>query len=138
MSEYRKPPKPPFYDGALPGQCRVCGEYVLRSKGTINTRANWHPKCLIEYKLIHWPRETRKAVWSRDKGACADCGCRCDKRGWELDHRKPLVEAKGRIEYWKLPNLQTLCRDCHRKKTSAEATARAAARKKLKVSKPDK
>ena len=81
-----------------------------------------------EYKLIYWPRETRKAVWDRDRGSCAGCGTKCGKRGWDMDHVKPLIEAQGNIEYWKLPNLQTLCWACHKKKTGSEAKARAEAR----------
>jgi 5-methylcytosine-specific restriction endonuclease McrA len=51
-----------------------------------------------------------------------------------MDHIKPLIEAQGNLDYWRLTNLQTLCHDCHKKKTGAEATARAVARKTLKES----
>ena len=45
---------------------------------------------------------------------------------WQADHIKPLVEQKGVLEedldwsYYKLENLQTLCKKCHRKKTNSE------------------
>ena len=52
-----------------------------------------------------------------------------------MDHIKPLIEAQGNLDYWRLGNLQTLCTDCHVKKTSAEATARAEARKAAKAQK---
>ena len=45
---------------------------------------------------------------------------------WQADHIRPLVEQKGILEedldwsYYKLENLQTLCKSCHRKKTNSE------------------
>jgi len=128
LTEYRKPPKPPHYDSAENGDCRFCGKEILKANGKINFRANWHKDCVIEYKLIHWPKETRKAVWKRDKGRCEGCGVKCGLKGWELDHRKPLIEAKGDITYWMMDNLSTLCHQCHKYKTGSEASARAAAR----------
>lgn len=93
----------------------------------LNKRARWHPDCLDEYKIIYWPQETRKAVFERDRGICGVCGAADGY--WEMDHHRPLFEARGRIEFWKLPNLVTLCRPCHVAKTSAEATARAEKRR---------
>jgi hypothetical protein len=133
MSEYRKPPKPLHYDTAPKGECRYCGEPIIKN-GKPNLRANWHPKCVEAYRLIHFPRDTRRAVWKRDKGLCASCGVLCPKKAWDLDHRRPLIEAEGRIEFWELPNLQILCKPCHKAKTGAEATARAEARKAAKAS----
>jgi 5-methylcytosine-specific restriction endonuclease McrA len=115
------------------GQCRYCGKQILREDGTVNRRSTWHQECFKEYQVIYWPKETRKAVWKRDRGLCAGCGTKCHIRNWDLDHRQPLIEAKGRIEFWLLPNLQTLCPECHKKKTGAEATARAAARREAKA-----
>lgn len=128
--KHRLPPKSPYYHNPKKGQCRHCGKDVLKPNGELNKRANWHKKCVQEYKLIHWPQVTRKAVFKRDKGKCADCGV-IAKRGqrWDMDHIKPLVESKGDLSYWQLPNLQTLCPPCHIKKTSAEASKRALARK---------
>lgn len=136
MSDYRKPPKPLHYHSAPKGFCRYCGEEIIKN-GKRNNRANWHPACVKKYTLVHFPRETRKAVYRRDQGVCATCGHSSGRRGWELDHRQPLVEAQGRIEYWELPNLQTLCRPCHVAKTSAEATARADKRRAEKEARPD-
>jgi DNA-directed RNA polymerase subunit RPC12/RpoP len=72
--DHRKPPKPPFYDTYDYGQCRYCGKEILDKKGKRSKRALWHPACVAEYKLIHFPSETRKAVYKRDKGKCAKCG----------------------------------------------------------------
>ena len=132
--DHRKPPKPPFYDTYIYGQCRYCGGEILDKKGQRSKRAYWHPACVEEYKLIHFPADIRRAVYKRDKGKCASCGTtnKYLRGAWDMDHIKPLVESQGDLSYWKLPNLQTLCKPCHITKTSAEATARAAARKALK------
>jgi 5-methylcytosine-specific restriction endonuclease McrA len=137
---HRKPPKPIHYNNAPKGYCRFCGEIILDDKGRLRSRANWHKPCVRAYKVIYWPQETRKAVWKRDQGHCAHCPTVCDDFHvpWELDHVQPLIESNGDLEYWKLPNLQTLCVPCHVKKTSAEATARAAARAALKPPKVPK
>lgn len=130
--KHRTPPKPPYFDSAPKGTCRWCNGDILKNTGERNTRANWHPKCVQEYKLIFWPAVTRRAVFKRDKGLCAKCGHQCARKYndvWHLDHIKPLVESQGDISYWGLDNLQTLCQPCHKAKTGAEATARAAARK---------
>lgn len=79
---------------------------------------------------------TRRAVWRRDKGKCACCGTVCPRKGtpkWHMDHIQPLIEAQGNLDFWRLTNLRTLCSECHKKKTGAEATARAAARRAAKT-----
>lgn len=128
---HRKPPKPIHYNNAQPGFCRFCGDPILRENGTLNRRANWHKPCVKLYRVIYWPQETRKAVLRRDSGICAGCGLVCDDlhEPWQVDHVRPLIESNGDIEFWKLPNLQTLCLDCHSQKTASEATNRAAARR---------
>lgn len=129
--KHRTPPKPKSYDTASKGTCRWCGNPILKKDGSVNTRAAWHPKCVQEYKLIFWPAVTRRAVWARDKGKCRSCGVVSPKRGghWHMDHIKPLIESHGDISFWKMPNLQTLCKSCHTKKTSQEATDRALKKK---------
>lgn len=128
---HRKPPKPIHYDNAAAGYCRFCGEIILTDKGRHNRRANWHKPCVAAYKRIYWPRETRKAVFKRDGGICCDCGLVCDNKSepWEVDHIRPLYEANGDIDFWKMPNLATRCLDCHKQKSAREAAQRAAARK---------
>lgn len=133
MNDHRIPPKPPYFDTVPEGTCRWCNvEIGLTPKGK-PSKSRWHHHCVAEYKLLHWPTNTRKAVWRRDKGVCRGCGVQCSRRGglkWHMDHIKPLIEALGNIDYWRLPNLQTLCTDCHKAKTSKEATERAAIRRK--------
>lgn len=135
--EHRNPPKPAHYDTAPKGTCRWCGLPILNKKGELSTRAHWHPKCVNDYKLIHWPAVTRKAVFRRDRGLCKSCGHQCSKSGkdvWHMDHITPLIESQGDLKFWKLPNLQTLCQRCHTAKTSREATARAESRRQAKGS----
>lgn len=136
MVEHRNPPKPTGWDKPTKGTCRFCGLPVLNDDGTVNKRTYWHPICVIDYKMIHWPAITRKAVWMRDAGKCAVCGHQCQRGGtdvWHLDHVKPLIEAQGNIIYWQMGNLQTLCQPCHHAKTGREATERASARKAVKA-----
>lgn len=133
--EHRKPPKPPHYDNPDPGQCKWCGNTILKADGSVNKRSHWHPYCVKEYKLIHWPKVTRMAVYKRDKAKCACCGIHCGKGVWHMDHIKPLYQANGDIDYWRLGNLQTLCTECHKDKTILEAKDRAQLRKKAKEEK---
>jgi hypothetical protein len=131
MGDHRTPPKPPYFDTVPEGTCRWCNQEVgLTPKGKVS-KSRWHKACLIQYKLIHWPSSTRRAVFKRDRGVCCQCNTKCGKNTipWHMDHRLPLIESQGDINYWKLPNLQTLCSPCHITKTSQEATARAAKRK---------
>ena len=129
--KYRIPPKPEYFDSVPPGTCRWCNELTgLTPKGKVKT-SRWHSHCLQEYKLLFWPTTTRKAVWKRDAGICNECKTQCEKQnnGWHLDHIKPLIEAKGDLSFWQMGNLQTLCKVCHKNKTSKEATERAIKRK---------
>ena len=76
--------------------------------------------------IIYHSGEARKHIWLRDKGKCKSCGKQCTRRGWDLDHIKPLMEQKGKTEkqldwsyYW-LDNMQTLCKPCHKEKTKQD------------------
>jgi hypothetical protein len=132
MQDHRKPPKPAHYLTAGSGTCRQCGGDILKKDGSINKRASWHPKCVTEYRLVHFPNDTRRAVWKRDKGKCYICGTIVGRREWELEHIRPLIEAKGDLSFWQLPNCACVCIPCHQKKTAKEAGERAAARRALK------
>lgn len=56
----------------------------------------------------------RQAVLSRDGGRCVRCG---SDELLQIDHRRPTY--MGGLD--EIDNLQTLCRSCHRKKTSEDA-----------------
>lgn len=130
--KHRIPPKPPYFDNPAPGQCKWCGLDITKPDGTLNKRSHWHPSCVEEYKILFWPKVTRMAVYRRDKAICAGCGCHCSRAMWHMDHIRPLIEAHGNLDFWRLSNLQTLCEDCHIKKTSQEATERAKIRREKK------
>jgi hypothetical protein len=130
--KHRKPPKPSHYNTAQPGFCRYCGNGIFRPDGKLKVRANWHPSCLEEYKIIFWPGHTRKAVWKRDRGKCAGCNKTCNRyeEPWQADHIRPLFEnASGDLSWWKLDNIQTLCDACHHSKSAEEARRRAEERR---------
>jgi hypothetical protein len=122
---FRKPPKPNSYYVQEKGICRWCGKKIIENK-VHNKRKTWHQDCATEYMIIYHSGEARKHIWKRDKGKCNDCGEECTRRGWDLDHVKPLMEQKGikgnKLDwsYYKLQNMQTLCRPCHKKKTKQD------------------
>ena len=111
LEHHRVPPKPTNYYTEKKGECRFSGE-------------------------------ARKRLWQRDRGYCAGCGIvqprksRVHEEKWHVDHIKPLWEQKGKkfdeidLDYWREDNLQTLCTECHTKKTSREAAERAKRNKK--------
>ena len=122
---FRLPPKPDSYYVQKKGICRWCGKKIIENKKH-NTRKTWHQDCATDYMIIYHSTEARKHIWKRDRGKCNGCGKQCTRRGWDLDHVKPLMEQKGLKEqeldwsYYKLNNMQTLCRPCHKKKTKQD------------------
>ena len=126
--------------------------------GEPNRRRAWHTACVDEYKLHAWAAEQEKFVRKRDGGRCAACRERPKKwvrakyestdratRGryvrikracaLELDHLTPLwsvanLPAHERRAFFGPSNLQLLCPDCHRAKTTREAAERAGLRRK--------
>ena len=108
---------------------KINNEVIVNSTTIIeelNKRKSWHGDCAVEYMIIYHSREARRHVWLRDRGKCNGCGKKCTRRGWDLDHIKPLMEQKGRAEkelvwsyYW-LDNMQTLCKPCHNEKTKQD------------------
>ena len=132
---FRLPPKPDSYYVETKGCCRWCGTTILNEDDTINMRKTWHEDCATEYLLIYHSGEQRAQLWSRDKGICNHCGK--FSMGWQADHIKPLVEQKGVKEkdldwsYYKLENLQTLCKKCHRTKTNSEVVLKGKGKRKV-------
>lgn len=57
----------------------------------------------------------RVRTWILQDGKCALCGI--DLEGFEVDHVEPFSK-NGVTELW---NLQALCINCHRSKTSEQA-----------------
>jgi chaperonin GroES len=71
---FRQPPKPDSYYTKIKGQCRWCGNMIVKDDGTINERRSWHEDCATEYMIIYHSREQRAQVRKRDKGVCNHCG----------------------------------------------------------------
>lgn len=90
----------------------------------------------------------RKAVYRRDRGICAGCGCLCRRadglgsefRGREWTHITTGPKAPGWLPSWQadhihpvahggggcgLENFQLLCDNCHKAKTAAQAAQKA-------------
>lgn len=133
---------PVRYWSAPAGYCRWCG------RATATLRLRWHGQCVDEYKA-HFPASQRQRVWAAALGECQTCGRFCPRRetirpidllafrrlnlptslafyrAWESDHLVPLADGGANDDQ----NLQLLCQPCHRDKTAAEATARAAQRR---------
>jgi 5-methylcytosine-specific restriction endonuclease McrA len=130
---HRKLPLPDHFHNPIAGICRWCNEPVTKMlKNGKTSKATWHSHCVALYKFYHWPSYTRKTVWRRDKGKCAECGCQCKRKGlegWDMDHIVPLYLAAGNKDYWELSNLQTLCKPCHKLKSAREAGMRSASRR---------
>lgn len=91
------------------GVCRWCDKAVLSPKGEPTT-GTWHSECVDAYKLLFWPAVTREAVFERDRGICALCGCNAHRqharfmrvRGYDPRHPYP---SSIRPDYmrWGLP-----------------------------------
>lgn len=106
------------------GQCRWCGQRIVKGDGTLDTRRLWHPACASYHRLLTHPRELRRALRKRDKKVCAwpDCGKKCNSTNepWEADHIVPLFLSEGRHAWFELGNVQTLCFDHHKEKTAQD------------------
>lgn len=119
---HRVAPMPLWFQETPWGCCRWCNKTIFKDDGvTENKRRRWHPDCLHDYLIITDHRYAKRQVKKRDKGICASCGTYCRYRDeWNLDHEKPLIDAKGDLSFWRIENLQTLCVKCHSGKTVAE------------------
>ena len=94
-------------DSPVNGMCRWC----LRT--TANFRLTWHTYCYNAYRVATGlsPQQIQKTL-------CQVCG---DPAG-ELDHKLSIVVASALghdalLRAFTLPNLQWLCKPCHRRKT---------------------
>ena len=70
------------------------------------------------YGSKRWKR-LRRAVLRRDGYRCQACKKLAGRA--EIDHVMPVEDGGAE---WDMANLQTLCRDCHFKKTASENGAR--------------
>lgn len=95
------------------GHCFVCGAVL-----TGNKRAY----CSSGHRQMYWGRFTwdglRELIWGRDQ-SCLICNAPVTCYEAEIDHIK-AVALDG--NYWDPANLQTLCHECHAKKTGGDRT----------------
>lgn len=132
--------------------CRWCKKEVPKRRRTMCSDA-----CADEISIRRSGAIARARVFDRDGGKCAACGLDTLRvwglvselesvmeraRGiyvhavlgipygrtcvWDVDHIKPVEEGGGACG---LENLQTLCIWCHKKKTAAQAGAKAERRR---------
>lgn len=87
-------------------------------RATARWHAHWHPK------LLRGLDNRRKRIaalgwraFDREEGAW-----------WQADHIRPLIESEGRLEFFLLSNLQTLCHRCHVEKGKEDNRRRKATR----------
>lgn len=137
--KHRKPPLPASMTAKrIPGFCRWCGLEIIE-RGKRNIRKTWHPECVKVYFITKFSKDQRAALWKRDKGICVSCGLdTCvhlkesvqRERGymtgkyWQADHKIALVNASRDLRMWSMDNLQTLCTECHKKKTQNDIQER--------------
>lgn len=106
-----------------PKQCATCrvviaaGTYCGQCKPVPfeKAKARWRSE-----RPGNWER-LRRYVLRRDRGRCVVC----DAPGNQVDHVKPVAEGGD----WTVQNLQVLCEEHHKEKTTQEAT-KARSRKK--------
>jgi len=101
------------------GKCAYCGK-PIPPKRKYYCSEECRLKFYKKYKyMITW-EEVRRKVLERDNYTCVICG----KPAEEVDHIVP-VSLGGAL--FDMDNLQSLCKECHKKKTKED-------RKKLKLS----
>ena len=100
-----------------PGSCAWC--WTPKDPGQ-HTNANYHPDCVIIMTALKGIRETPYGKPLVPRGLCE-----CGEEATELDHIVPLsIAVMDGLRVWIrafMPsNLQWLCRECHRRKTSKD------------------
>lgn len=121
--------------------CCWCGEAIVlfdpfdhRRRQRTRHRGDEHEvgdgrNCHREFMgSYHWT--ARQLVEARADPCCIYCGEVTDK--WEADHCVPLEDGGGHDP----TNIVRACIPCHRRKTAAEARARAARRRERRTGQP--
>ncbi len=80
-------------------------------------------KCQWRFHGHYFWDSARSYVMLRDRYTCRLCGSRRRARELDVDHIVEIADGGAALEY---SNLQTVCRGCHRAKTAAARSARAA------------
>ena len=106
---------------ALPGRCSSTGRRKLSGTCLVAGKAGRRI-----YRTPRWQR-LRKLVFARDGWRCVTCG---RMGALECDHVMPVVKSG---DWFRMSNLQSLCRTCHIRKSATECRTRVVsdARKQL-------
>jgi len=109
-----------------PGGRRICSGC---DREVPKGRQNWCSDACVSRWVNRNPGPSllRAMVFQRDRGVCAVCAQDCKHLQWDADHVIPLHRGGSNC----IGNVQTLCVDCHREKSAAEATERARIRRAL-------
>lgn len=137
--------------------CRWCGVETSPPRRTFCS-----DECVHQHKMRTNGQYLRRAVFARDNGVCGKCGVdteelrvtlmrfrgdlraefmrehsipahRVGGRLWDADHIVAVHQGGGQAT---LDNMQTLCIPCHKAKTKAQASERAAHRRMVGSAKP--
>lgn len=73
-------------------------------------------RCQWRFHGHYFWDSARSYVLLRDRYTCRLCGARRRARELDVDHILEIARGGAALEY---SNLQTVCRDCHRRKTRA-------------------
>jgi len=115
--------KPPGKTAYKKGDTRLVGENNPNWKGGSSPIAS-------KVRKLNVYAEWRRAVYERDDHTCTKCGVRggyLNADHIKLFHKilednkiKTVTEARACGELWDISNGQTLCRPCHKEKTTSE------------------
>jgi 5-methylcytosine-specific restriction endonuclease McrA len=141
----------PLYPPPVEGRCGACGEPLSGRRTRWCSRA-----CAASWRTNHIWTYARRAARTRDRNTCKECGTKrpskpsrrhvtgeayaiaraaYDAVPMEVNHRVALdgvLRSHAGCAHH-LENLETLCAPCHKRRTAAQATARAAARRAAKA-----
>ncbi len=100
------------------GRCVECGRGLANHRTPYCSR-----RCLWAFHGHYFWDAARHYVLLRDRYTCRSCGQRRRARELEVDHRIEIARGGAALEF---SNLQTLCRECHRRKTAGFLLERGA------------
>ena len=140
---HRRPPTLPWmvFPVSPKGVCRWCAGAITARHRLRPRSSNWHTECLCEYRQYYDWEYCRWLVSTvRDNQTCRACGA--TGKPTQVDHIHALWEWGPRsfqalnrdncadwMAPWGIDNLQTLCGDCHSRKTAEDSTRRSVHRR---------
>lgn len=93
-------------------KCTYCGEIMIKNQNICSFCGRYkRPIEVIEKRRRNISTQVKREVWRRDYGKCVECG---SKERLEYDHIIPFSKGGSNTAR----NIQLLCEDCNRKKSS--------------------